>query len=976
MNKTSIILLSVVLCVCWMPTSVLAVLWSAPAAPPADGVIIKFVDSASQTSRAHALSSAGLKPIRTFQLVKGLTLARPIPGQSMDNTIDTLAINPNIEYVEPNYYVTIDVVPNDPNFHLQYGLHNDGTNGALANADIDAPEAWDVQTGNDVIIAVIDTGVDYTHPDLQGNIWTNPGEIANNGIDDDGNGFVDDIHGWDFANDVNDPVDDHAHGTHVAGIIAAKSNNGIGISGINWNAKIMALKFFDANGIGSTANAIRAINYAVMMGVRISNNSWGGGGFSKALFDTIQAAAAKDHLFVAASGNEALNTDATPHYPSSYDLPNIISVAATDDSDRLASFSNFGSVSVDLAAPGFRIESLIPNGLYQSLSGTSMAAPFVAGAAGLVLSTVSGISAEALKAALLDNADRISSLSGRVATGARLNMSRTLKSLVANASITPNAATLGVSESVSFQVSGGTAPFSWSVANSNIGQISSSTGLFTALAVGRTQVSVTDANGLTARTDDIVVEALDIQPSSATIIAGQTLQFTVSGGTPPYAWSSFDVAAGSINAVTGVFQAHEPARVTVSVTDSSGVSALSGNIDIVPVPSLSISPMFMVLRPDDTLAFAIDGGAPPYQWSVSDPFVATIDNTGDLVALEVGITTVTATDAVGNSVTTGSIEVQGGSMQILPIDNNLAVNGVLQIKAEGGVPPYQWRVSNSSIASIDNQGQLVGKSPGRVVVSIMDSMSAKAKSNAIVVAESAILTINPENALLIPGESIRLLASGGTPPYTLEVSNTAVTEFNEVSKLLTAVGVGMSSVVVTDGAGEKYQSGIFEVRDITAIPNTASLVVGETLQFSAGGGIAPYTWSVNTSSVAKIDTNSGLVTTFAPGAFIVTATDAEGVDGKTSAITVGTSSANTDDHVIKILPNTVVVSRRGKGIKFIANGGIEPYTFSLSNTDAGAINPNNGQFTPNSSLTSAATTTVIVVDGDGHVAESGVLSVQ
>lgn len=961
---------------CWVPTSVLAVLWSAPTPPPPDGVIIKFADTASQTSRAHALSSAGLKPIKTFQLVKGLTFARPVPGQSLDNTVSTLAINPNIEYVEPNYYVAIDIIPNDPNFHLQYGLHNDGTNGGLANADIDAPEAWDVQTGNGVVIAVIDTGVDYTHPDLKDNIWVNPGEIAGNGIDDDGNGFVDDIHGWDFASDINDPADDHAHGTHVAGIIAAKSNNGIGVSGINWNAKIMALKFFDANGLGSTSNAIRAINYAVMMGVRISNNSWGGGGFSKALFDTIQAAAAKGHLFVAASGNETLNTDTSPHYPSAYDLPNIISVAATDDSDRLASFSNFGVVTVDIAAPGFRIESLIPNGLYQSLSGTSMAAPFVSGAAGLVLSTVSGISTEALKAALLDNADLLPSLSGRVATGARLNISRTLKSLVASASITPNTTTMGVNESVSFRVSGGTAPFSWSVANANIGQISSSTGLFTALAVGRTQVSVTDANGLTARTGDIVVEALDIKPSSATIIAGQTLQFSVSGGTPPYAWSSSDLTAGSIDAVSGVFQANVPARVTVSVTDSSGVSALSGNINIVPVPSLSISPMFMMLQPNDTLPFSIDGGAPPYQWSVSDPFVATIDNTGDLVALEVGITTVTATDAVGNSVTTGSIEVQGGSMQILPVDNNLAINGILQVKAEGGVPPYQWRVTDSSVASIDNQGQLVGKSPGKVVVRIMDAMGEKATSNAIVVTESTILTINPENALLIPGESILVLASGGTPPYTLEVSNTAVTEFNEVSKLLTAVGVGMSSVVVTDGAGEKYQSGIFEVRDITATPDTGSLVVGESLQFSASGGIAPYSWSVNTSSVAKIDANSGFVMTFAPGAFIVTATDAEGVDGKTSAITVGTASANANDHVMKILPNTVVVSRRGKGIQFIANGGIEPYTFSLSNPDTGAINPNSGQFTPNSSLTSTTTSTVIVVDGDGHVAESGILSVQ
>jgi subtilisin family serine protease len=210
------------------------------------------------------------------------------------------------------------------------------------------------------MVGVIDTGIDYNHPDLAANVWTNPLEIPGNGIDDDGNGYVDDVHGYDFVNRDGDPMDDHGHGTHVAGTIAAVANNGIGVAGVSWHAKVMALKFLDAGGSGWVSDAVEALNYATDMGAKITNNSWGGGEYSTALRDAIAAANSAGAVFVAAAGNSANNNDATPFYPAGYEGPNVIAVAATDASDTLAVFSNFGRNTVQLGAPGVGIYSTVP----------------------------------------------------------------------------------------------------------------------------------------------------------------------------------------------------------------------------------------------------------------------------------------------------------------------------------------------------------------------------------------------------------------------------------------------------------------------------------------------------------------------------------------------------------------------------------------------------------------------------------------
>lgn len=346
--------------------------------------------------------------------------------------------SPDVAYAEPNFRLQPAAAPNDPGYRELWGLNNTGQTGGTVDADVDAPEVWNTTTGSaDTVVAVIDEGIDVSHPDLRDNVWTNSGEIPGNGIDDDNNGYVDDRNGYDFANDDAtvydpDPVTGAGdeHGTHVAGTIAAVGNNGVGITGVNWDAQVASLKFLGANG-GLTSDAVEAINYAVAEGMDISNNSWGGGGRSQAVQDAITRADNAGHIFIAAAGNGGSDgvgddNDATPNYPSGYAVPNVVAVAAADDTDRLASFSNFGANSVDLAAPGVDILSTLPGNRYGRYSGTSMATPHVAGVAALIKSQQLGLDDAQVKNQLLRYVDPKPSLQGKVATDGRLNALRSV----------------------------------------------------------------------------------------------------------------------------------------------------------------------------------------------------------------------------------------------------------------------------------------------------------------------------------------------------------------------------------------------------------------------------------------------------------------------------------------------------------------------------------------------------------------------
>lgn len=395
----------------------------ASAAPPRaipGELIIRYKSGATPTARAAYLSRLGASRLRAFPRFN-MDYVK-LSGISTEEALRRYSLDPSVEYIEPNYEIHLDAVPNDPRFPELYGMRNTGQTGGTPGADIKATNAWDVFTGDpNIKIGIIDTGVDYNHPDLAANVWTNPGEIPGNSLDDDGNGYVDDVHGYDFSNNDGDPFDDNGHGSHCAGTIAGVGDNNVGVAGVNWHAKVIAIKFLNAGGSGSTAGAIAGVQYAIAVGCRLTSNSWGGGGFSQALLDVINQAGATGQLFVAAAGNASSNTDVSPSYPASYDSPYIISVAATDHNDNLASFSNYGATTVDLAAPGVDILSCQPGGGYQLLSGTSMATPHVAGVVGLAMGRFPSATNLFIKQLVLNAADVKPQLAGKCLTGGRLN---------------------------------------------------------------------------------------------------------------------------------------------------------------------------------------------------------------------------------------------------------------------------------------------------------------------------------------------------------------------------------------------------------------------------------------------------------------------------------------------------------------------------------------------------------------------------
>lgn len=353
-----------------------------------------------------------------------------------------------VAYAEPNFEIRLsdpeqipdgrdlllrehaDTLPNDPQFAEQWALNNLGQNGGKAKADIAALKAWlQTQGSQEVVVAVLDSGVDYSHKDLVSNMWFRPDHVPQ--YTDDELGTFDDVKGFDANINASDPMDDNGHGTHCAGIIGAEGNNGEGIAGINWNVQIMPLKFLGRGGFGTTKNAIEAINYAIDrkqkgVNVRVINASWGSTSRSKALEDAIRAAGEQGILFVAAAGNNAGDNDKRPHWPSNYDLPNVISVAALDRSDVLASFSNFGIKTVHIAAPGRDILSTWLNNDYREASGTSMAAPQVSGVAALILANEPDLSVEKLRDRILKSVDKIDSLTGKIENGGRLNAAKAL----------------------------------------------------------------------------------------------------------------------------------------------------------------------------------------------------------------------------------------------------------------------------------------------------------------------------------------------------------------------------------------------------------------------------------------------------------------------------------------------------------------------------------------------------------------------
>jgi subtilisin family serine protease len=441
-----------------VPKREVAVVPAAPAADPplvvGEGdepddaeVLVRFKPGVSEARMEEIAASLNDRVEDEIESVEGLTAIDDLDDREAARVAEEYAALPEVEYAEPDFRIEAEPGvsdsfgfsgrsasalpaggPNDPLLGEQWGLVNTGQRNGRAEADISAFAAWEKTQGSKkVVVAVLDSGVDYTHPDLAGNMWHRPDDLEM--YVDRQLGMMDDSEGFSAVESERDPMDENGHGTHCAGIVGAEGDNNLGITGVNWHVEIMPLKFMGRGGFGSTKDAIAAINYVIArkkdgVNVRVISASWGSPSRSRALEDVIRKAGEADILFVAAAGNDGADADKRPHFPSGYKLPNVLSVAALDRRDVLAKFSNFGAKGVHVAAPGAEILSTWLGGEYEEHSGTSMATPFVAGVAGLVLSVEPNLSVRELRDRLTDTVDKLDSLKGKVSSGGRVNAAR------------------------------------------------------------------------------------------------------------------------------------------------------------------------------------------------------------------------------------------------------------------------------------------------------------------------------------------------------------------------------------------------------------------------------------------------------------------------------------------------------------------------------------------------------------------------
>jgi subtilisin family serine protease len=427
-------------------------------------VIVRFRPGTSRAAIERIAEGLNDRLLDRFEFIDNQAVIADEDGLAPETVAAEYRGLPEVEYAEPNSVIELDptgnaadfeeaargddhddgddppvvrhpgdggMEPNDPLFKEQWSLLNTGQRAGKSGADVCATRAWTKTKGSrKIVVAVIDTGVDYTHQDLRSNIWTRPASLAP--YSDEDLGDFDDRHGFDASDNDGDPMDDNGHGTHCAGIIGAEGDNSDGIAGVNWEVEIMPLKFLGRNGSGTTKDAIECINYVVArkkagVDVRIISASWGSTARSRALGDAIKRAGDEGILFIAAAGNSSTNNDTRPHYPSNYDLPNVLSVAALTRNDVLARFSNYGVKTVHIAAPGAEIMSTWPGNQYEEHSGTSMATPVVSGVAALILSVNPDLSVTDLRKRLLDTVDKLPALDGKVSSGGRVNAARAVR---------------------------------------------------------------------------------------------------------------------------------------------------------------------------------------------------------------------------------------------------------------------------------------------------------------------------------------------------------------------------------------------------------------------------------------------------------------------------------------------------------------------------------------------------------------------
>jgi subtilisin family serine protease len=922
-----------------------------PAAVPGE-LIVGFKPGVSAAAQASALAEAGAKGKKAFRQIRAhLVGASEKKLQAVEKA---LASDPRVAYVEPNHVVSIDALPNDPSFSQLWGLNNTGQTGGTPDADIDAPEAWNVETGSSsVVVAVVDTGVDFGHPDLAAQRWVNPGENCGssdpsapcaqrtNGVDDDRDGYTDDWRGWDFVNGDNDPFDDHDHGTHVSGTIGASGNNGIGVAGVNWNVKIMALKFLDAAGSGDTADAIGATLFAADHGARIASNSWGGGPYEQGLLDAIEYGAARGMLFVAAAGNDGSNNDTTASYPASYASDAVLAVAATDANDSLAFFSNYGAKSVDLAAPGVGILSTTPGNTYQSFSGTSMATPHVSGAAALVAAHDGAATLYGTKALLMGTVDAKASLAGATVTGGRLNLAGAVS--CANApqvllSAPASGFTVGVGDVLHVKVIGANCAAPAGVANVGV-------------EVNGTNVPLTAASpdrGL--YTGSYSVWAPGTLRFTATVTAGGSTASQSVTGTAAQSYTCQDASDPWVDVTPGTKLAtasnsddgFSPLNISFPFTyfGSTYTTAYVSSNGFLTLGSSSGADAFANAA---LPASGVPNGVVAPFWDDLDPAAA-----GDVYA---GLT-----GSPGSRV----LHVEWFNVPHFTLSSSGTATFELSLYEATGKIVFRWldtdlgnagwNAGASASAGVENLSGTVGRqlSYNQPLLTSGRAVSCTFASAPPPPAPPSITTATLPDATNTQGYGASLAATDGTPPYAWSIASGTLP-----SGLSLDTGTGALSGTPSDAPGSYALT--FQVQDAASQTATKSLsleladalsvtttslaggVVGQAYSqaLAATGGKTPYAWSVVSGSLPpglSLDPSTGVVsgTPSAAGTFSFTsrATDT----GSPTRTASASLSIQVSSSPVSITTSSLAdgSARTSYSQTLAATGGVPPYTWSLA----------------------------------------------
>lgn len=874
------------------------------------------------------------------RLARGDILLVQSRGKNVERLLQEWRADPGVEWVEPNYILRASAtIPNDEFFNLLWGMHNTGQNiqgsVGIPGADISATDAWDITTGSRAnVVGIIDSGVDYTHPDLAANMWSAPSAFT---VTIGGQSITCPAgsHGFNAINRTCNPMDDNGHGTHVAGTIGAVGNNGIGVTGVNWTASMIGIKFLNAAGNGSTANAIDAIHFAIQVkqqfgaaaNIRVLNNSWGGGGFSTALRDAIQLASDNNILFVVAAGNENRNNDAIPSYPANYNVPNIISVLSTTNRDARSGFSNWGATTVHLGAPGSNIGSTWPGGGYVYSSGTSMAAPHVSGAAALVLS-VCNLTTTQLKSNLLSTVDPVAALAPITITGGRLNVHAallacagggdpdfTLTATPPSRTIEPGGSTSytislsplnGFNATVSLSVSGLPAGATGSFVPASIsgGSGSSTLNVTTSgsVAPGTYPLTIRGASGALERTASatLVIEeestadfTIDAFPASRTIAPGATTGFGVNiirgaGFTAPVSFSVSGLPAG----VSHVFSAQNTTGNQTILTIFNTAGAAPGSYE------LTITGTSGSASQTDTVTLNISGSG--FTLSATPPSQAIDPGQSASYAVSISRT--------GGFTGTVSFSVSG-----------------LPSGASGAFSPASTS-GNSSTLTISTTGAVA---PGTYGLTITGASGALTRTANVALTINSTadfsLSATPPSQTVTPGESaaygITIARSGGFSG-TVAFSASGLPAGASASFSPSSTGGNSSTLTVATTSG--VAPGSYSVT-ITGVSGAVSRTTNVTLVVeSGGGGGGDFTLTVQPAS-----------RTIAPGAttnFSITIARGPSATGPISFSVDGLPGAGISSATFLMAnptaPNAV--------LRIVTTGAVPPGTYNLTIT--GTIN--------------------------------------